>query len=158
MNTMEFKKVLSSGILGTSGMTVFSYLVSALMSQNFREPEIMCLLFKNLLKNPEQSEPYLTWLAWSVHYVIGFIFVLIYVKLWDNNTLKANLESGIFLGAICGIVGIIGWYFTLKIHPNPPKLNLKNFFILLFFAHIVFGIFAMIGYRLVKQRSDFIEK
>jgi hypothetical protein len=151
MKTIKFKKVLLSGMLGTSGMTVFSYVASELMSENFREPEIMCFLFKNLLVNPQQYEPYLILLAWSVHYVIGFIFVLIYVKLWDNNTLKSNLVSGIFLGAICGVVGIIGWYFTLKIHPNPPSLNLKNFFIILFFAHIVFGIFAMIGYRLVKK-------
>jgi hypothetical protein len=150
---MEFKKVLSSGILGTSAMTIFSYLVSQLMSKNFREPEIMSFLFKNLSITFLQYGTFLGYLAWTFHYIIGFSFVFIYVKLWDNNKVKPNLISGIFLGAITGIVGIIGWYITIKIHPNPPIVNLKNFFILLFFAHIVFGIFATIGYVLIKKNN-----
>ena len=154
MNTMEFKKVLSSGILGTLAMTIFSYWVSELMNENFREPEIMTILINNLSLIDKQYAPYL---GWSLHFIIGFSFVLIYVKLWDNNKLKPNIVSGMFLGAISGIIGIIGiigWYITLKIHPNPPIINLKNYFILLFFAHIVFGIFAMIGYNLVKKSTD----
>jgi hypothetical protein len=151
---MEFKKVLSSGILGTSAMTIFSYLISQLMSENFREPEIMSFLFKNLSITFLQYGTFLGYLAWTFHYIIGFSFVFIYVKLWDNNKVKPNLISGIFLGAITGIVGIIGWYITIKIHPNPPIVNLKNFFILLFFAHIVFGIFAMIGYVLIKKTTN----
>jgi hypothetical protein len=155
MNSIEFKKILSSGIIGTSAMTIFSYLVSELMSENFREPEIMTTLIKNLLLTAKQYSPYL---AWSLHYIIGFSFVLIYVRLWDNNKLKPNIETGLFLGAVTGIVGIIGWYFTLKIHPNPPIINLKHFFILLFFAHIVFGIFAVIGYVLVKKLTGNVER
>ena len=151
---MELKKVLSSGILGTSAMTIFSYLVSELMSENFREPEIMSFLFKNLSITFLQYETYLGYLAWTFHYIIGFSFVFIYVKLWDTNKLKPNLVSGMFLGAITGIIGIIGWYITFKLHPNPPIVNLRNFFILLFFAHIVFGIFATIGYVLIKKATD----
>ena len=151
---MEFKKVLSSGILGTSAMTIFSYLVSELMSDNFREPEIMSLLFKNLSITFLQYGTYLGCLAWVFHYIIGFSFVFIYVKLWDKNTIRPNIISGIFLGAITGIIGIIGWYITLRIHPNPPTVNLRNFFILLFFAHIVFGIFATLGYVLIKKTTD----
>jgi len=49
MNSMEFKKVLSSGTIGTSAMTIFSYLVSELMSENFREPEIQTSLIRSLL-------------------------------------------------------------------------------------------------------------
>jgi hypothetical protein len=156
MNTMEFKKVLSSGILGTSAMTIFSYLVSEVTNENFREPEIMTVLINNLLKNPHQY--YAPYLGWSLHYMIGFGFVLIYTKLWDNNKLKPNLKSGIYLGAISGIMGIVGWLTMFKIHPNPPLINLKNFFILLFFAHIIFGIFAMIGYVLVRKLRGHTER
>ena len=154
MNIMEFKKVFFSSILGTTAMTIFSYVVSEVMSDNFREPDVMSFFFKNLSKTFLQYGTYLGYLAWAIHYIIGFSFVFIYVKLWDNNTLKPNIVSGIFLGAIAGIFGIIGWYITFKIHPNPPIVNLKNFFIQLFFAHIVFGIFAMIGYNLVKKSTD----
>ncbi|MBC7407412.1 MAG: hypothetical protein H7339_03400 [Arcicella sp.] len=153
MNTMEFKKVLSSGILGTTAMTIFSYVVSEVKREDFREPEIMSLLFKNLSITFLQYGTYLGYLAWIIHYIIGFSFVFIYVKLWDNNKLKPNFISGIFLGAITGIIGIIGWYITLRIHPNPPTVNLRNFFILLFFAHIVFGIFATLGYVLIIKKT-----
>ena len=155
MNSLEFKKVFSAGIIGTSAMTIFSYLVSVLMNENFREPEIMTTLIKNLLQTAKQYSPSL---AWSLHYIIGFSFVLIYVRLWGNNKLKPNIETGLFLGAVTGIVAIIGWYFTLKIHPDPPIINLKHFFILLFFAHIVFGIFAVIGYVVVKKLTNKVER
>ncbi|MFP5042880.1 hypothetical protein [Parasediminibacterium sp. JCM 36343] len=154
MNTQEFKKVLSMGILATSAMTIFSYLVSELMSENFREPEIMTVFIKDLLPTAKQYAPYL---AWGLHYIIGFSFVIIYVKLWHSNKLKLNIQSGMLLGAISGIFGIIGWYITLKVYHNPLNTNLKDFFIILFFAHIVFGIFAMIGYALVKKRTDRIK-
>lgn len=152
---MEFKKVFSSGILGTSAMTILSYLISELLSENFREPKILAALIKNLLPATKQYAPYL---GWSLHYFIGFSFVFIYVKLWDNNVLRPTTMSGIFLGVISGILGIIGWYIVLKFHPNPPLLNLRNYFILLFFAHIVFGIFAFIGYVLVKKLSSNLER
>ncbi len=152
---MKFKKVLSAGIIGTSAMTIFSYLVSELMSENFREPEIQTILIKNLLPAAKQYAPYL---AWSLHYLIGFGFAFIYVRLWDYNKLKPNIESGMFLGAVSGIVGITGWYFTLKIHPELPVTNPKHFFILLFFAHIILGVFAMIGYILVKKLTDNVER
>jgi hypothetical protein len=155
MNSTEFKKVFFSGIIGTSAMTIFSYLVSVLMNGNFREPEIMTILIKNILPNATQYAPYL---AWSVHYFIGFIFVFFYVRLWDRNKLKPNIESGMFLGAVSGIVGIIGWYFTLKIHPELPVKYPKHFFILLFFAHIMLGIFAIIGYILIKKLTENVER
>lgn len=151
---MEFKKVLFSGIIGTSAMTIFSYLVSELMSENFREPEIQTILIKNILPTAKQYAPFL---AWSLHYFIGFSFVFIYVRLWDYNKLKSNIESGMFLGAVSGIVGIIGWWFTLKIYPNLPIINPKHFFILLFFAHIILGLCAMMGYILIKKSTDNVE-
>lgn len=155
MNSIEFKKVLSSGFIGTSAMTIFSYLVSEIMSENFREPEIQIIIIKNILPTATEYAPYL---AWSLHYFIGFSFAFIYVRLWDYNKLKPNIESGMFLGAVSGIVGIIGWYFTLKIYPNLPVINPKHFFILLFFAHIILGIFAMIGYVLIKKLTDNVDK
>ena len=55
MKSVEFKKVLSSGIIGTSAMTIFSYLVSELMKDNFREPEIQTYLIKNILPTAGHS-------------------------------------------------------------------------------------------------------
>ena len=89
---------------------------------------------------------------------IGFSFVFIYVRLWDHNKLKPNIVSGMFLGAVSGIVCMIGWYFTLKMYPSLPIINPNHFFILLFFAHIILGIFAMIGYILIKKLTDNVER
>lgn len=148
MSITQLKKIVVSGIIGTSAMTIFSYLVSKIMGENFREPEILAILIKNMLPT---ATPYAIYLGWVLHYLIGFAFVVVYVRLWDNNQLKPNVASGILLGAISGIIGIIGWYIVLKLHPNPPLINLINYFILLFFAHIVFGIFALVGYGLIKK-------
>ena len=153
MNSLEFKKVLFSGIIGTSAMTIFSYLISELMSDNFREPEIQTVLIGNILPTIKQFAPYL---AWSLHYFIGFGFI--YVRLWDYNKLRTNITSAILLGAVSGIIGIIGWYVTLIMYPDLPIINPKYFFILLFFAHIILGIFAMIGHVVIKQITDNSEK
>ena len=64
MNTMDFKKVLFSRILGTSAMTIFSYIVSELMSENFREPEIMTTLINNLLPPTNPYAPYFALFDW----------------------------------------------------------------------------------------------
>ncbi len=45
---MEFKKVLYAGILATSAMTIFSYLVSEITGENFREPELITMLINDL--------------------------------------------------------------------------------------------------------------
>lgn len=37
---MQTGKILISAIVGTSAMTIFSYLVSASENKNFREPEV----------------------------------------------------------------------------------------------------------------------
>lgn len=76
MNIMQFKKVLSSGIFGTTAMTIFSYVVSEVKHENFREPEIMSLLFKNLSIIILQYGTYLGYLAWICHYIIGFSLFL----------------------------------------------------------------------------------
>ena len=69
MNTMEFKKVLSSGILSTLAMTLFSYWVSELMNENFREPEIMTILINNLSLIDKQYVPYFR-MEFAFHYWI----------------------------------------------------------------------------------------
>lgn len=56
--------------------------------------------------------------------------------------------SGSFFGLICGFIGVAGWHFVLSIHPKPPLIDLKKYYIHLLVAHIIFGWGAALGYKL----------
>ena len=147
------RTVLYPGIAATSAMTLFSYLISALRDENFREPRVLSVLVKRLLSDDfshtlkKGAIP----AGWAIHYSVGFLFTAIYDRLWRYPSSKPTITRGALLGFVSGICGVIGWYITLQLHPCPPEKNLKNYFRHLIVAHIVFGIFALLAYRSIKS-------
>lgn len=150
---MQSGKILSSAIVGTSAMTLFSYLVSEIENKNFSEPEVLSQLIKRLPKisNSESSAEISGWLG---HYAIGILFVAIYDELWKDKKIKPSLTSGALLGAASGLAGVAAWKSIFEIHPNPPAMNLKKYFGHLIIAHIVFGIFSSLTYKLVSTEKS----
>ncbi|MEO5572714.1 MAG: hypothetical protein ABIT08_06975 [Bacteroidia bacterium] len=148
-------KILSSAIAGTSAMTLFSYLVSESKNKNFREPEILSQLIKRLpIQNSKTSADISGWCA---HYTVGIIFVALYHELWKETKIKPSITSGITLGALSGLVGIGTWQGIFGMHPNPPSKNLKKYFKHLMIAHMVFGAFSAISYKLTgidKRKNE----
>ena len=143
---MQTGKILISALVGTSAMTLFSYLVSESKNKNFREPEVLGKLVKRLPKTVSKGSAQL--LGWGMHYAIGTLFVASYSELWEQTKTKPSLTSGTLLGAASGVVGVMGWKFMFEAHPNPPAKNLKPFFGHLLLAHVVFGFFSAITYKL----------
>lgn len=135
-------------IAGTTAMTVFSYLVSRSKKRNFREPEVLGQLIKSLPM--KDSKDYSHVVGWSTHYGIGILFMVFYNEFWKRNIIKPSVTSGAMLGAASGLVGIIGWRSIFEIHPHPPAKNLKRFFGHLLLAHVVFGVFCSLVYKVVK--------
>ncbi|TDN95010.1 hypothetical protein DET49_10376 [Salegentibacter sp. 24] len=142
---MNTGKILISSIIGTSAMTIFSYLVSNSKNKNFREPEVLGKLIKALPLNISKDTAHLA--GWGMHYTIGFAFVASYNEIWKQTKVKPSLTSGILMGTASGVLGTLGWKLMFKVHPNPPAKNLKPFFGHLLLAHIVFGIFSALSYR-----------
>jgi hypothetical protein len=149
---MNTGKVLASAIVGTSAMTLFSYLISKKENKNYREPEILGQLVKRLPTDTSKKSADIA--GWFAHYTVGTLFVTLYNELWKRKKIEPTFTSGALLGAASGIVGIVGWKLFFESHPNPPAKNLKSYFGHLFLAHIVFGIFSSATYKLADANKN----
>lgn len=123
----------------TSLMTTFSYGVAAILKQQFREPELLNMLairLKIIKVTSDKNHP----LGWIVHYAVGVLFVAIIELIRAQANISLTILYYILAGAICGLIGIVMWFVTFRMHPNPPKLWYTAFYIQLILAHIIFGI------------------
>ncbi|MGZ5134833.1 MAG: hypothetical protein ACXWCG_06775, partial [Flavitalea sp.] len=130
---------------------LFSYLVSELQKENFREPEILARLMYRVV--PQMNKQFSHIAGWNLHYSVGLFFAICYAKLWARKK-GSSVRSGLLLGGLTGILAIIVWKTTLVIHPSPPKINFRRFYGHIFIAHLVFGCFASIGYRLLSSKTS----
>lgn len=143
---LQVGKIIISGLVGISAMTLFSYLISEKKNKNFREPELLGQLIHRLPTSASKKSTQMA--GWGLHYAIGIFFVACYSELWERTNLKPSLASGMMLGTANGLVGVVGWKLMFAKHPNPPAKNLKPFFGHLILAHVVFAVFGAITYRL----------
>lgn len=143
---MQTGKILISAIVGTSVMTLFSYLVSESKNKNYGEPEVLGELIKRLPKSGSKESARMA--GWGMHYAIGILFVACYSEIWQQTKVKPSLTSGMLLGAANGVAGVTGWKLMFEAHPNPPAKNLKPFFGHLMLAHVAFGVFCALTYNL----------
>jgi hypothetical protein len=147
---MRIRESVIPGIAGTSGMTLFSYLLSKKKQKNFKEPQLL----KKLLVRTGHNRSTASVIAWTVHYLIGILFSSIIRQLCKNYGLKADLKNGVLMGGVFGLTGIIGWQATLKIHPFPPKIKKPQFFFQLLIAHVIFGVIATRTYKVIQQKRS----
>src|SRR5690606_13093358 len=145
---MQILEILLAGFVGTSAMTLFSYRVSRSKNKNFREPQLLNELIDRLPQNASQKYP--KFAGWGIHYTIGLFFVACYSEIWDQTRLKPSFASGTVMGAVNGIVGVMGWKLMFKAHPNPPAKDLTPFFGHLIIAHMVFGVFSAITFSIAE--------
>lgn len=143
--------IVSAALLGTTVMTLFSYLVAEIQKEKFREPELLATLLRRLV--PELSSKYGRIAGWKIHYAVGLVFAIIYARLWEEKRVKPSAKSGLALGALSALPAIAVWRLTFLLHPSPPKIHFKRFYGHLFLAHLVFGAFAAIGYKIVMRQN-----
>ncbi|MCM0667066.1 hypothetical protein [Flavobacterium tyrosinilyticum] len=139
-------QILVSSIAATSAMTLFSYAVSATARELYKEPVLLSYILSHL--HLEVSPNVKNMLAWILHYIIGFGFVIAYHFLWIYKVLELTWPIGILLGAISGIIGIITWFVLFKLVPQKPNIDFKGYYLQLFAAHIIFGFIAYTVYIL----------
>ena len=143
-------KVISAGLVGTTFMTLFSYLVSEMQKENFKEPELLGKMLNRLI--PQFNSKTSQVAGWNIHYTVGLLFAVFYAQLWEKRKRKPTLKSGILLGGLSGILAFVVWRYTFKFHPVPPKIHFRKYYGHLLVTHIVFGAFASIGYNLIHSR------
>lgn len=143
---MNARQILSAGVIGTTFMTLFSYLMSYKKRKNFKEPETLSDLAERLF--PDVKRKYIEIACWNVHYAVGVFFAAIYAALWEQGKLKPGIKSALLLGAASGAFAILVWKSVFKVHPDPPPRDFKRYYGQLFTAHLIFGLTAYTGYKM----------
>ncbi|HEX6225369.1 MAG TPA: hypothetical protein VFZ52_13215 [Chryseolinea sp.] len=129
-------------VISTTLMTLFSYLVSFIRRKKFSEPELLNDLIRRW--NKKTFSAVTPFIGWFIHYAVGFFFNFLYQGYWITTDSNPTLISGVIFGALAGVVGILGWKVAFALHSNPPLTDFKEYYLQLFFAHIVFGVSALV--------------
>lgn len=135
---MQFDLILLSGFIGTLLMTMFSYIMSVILKDHFREPQLL-----NQLINGSSFIPFhvnrFSLAGWIIHFAIGFAFAFLFnliVDLWD---VEPSLLNGLVFGFIAGVAGIAGWKIMFRLVDYPPEIPLNRFLFQLIIVHLIFG-------------------
>jgi len=139
--------LLKMGVLATAGMTLFSYLLSIKKKEKFLEP----LALNQLVYPKDKKDQAHHVLGYGLHYLVGLFFSFFYLHLFNKKIISPNGWNFTWMGFLNGLIGSLGWYITLKLHNNPPKLKLGKYFLQLIVAHVIFGIFNGIVFKLEKK-------
>lgn len=133
-------------VIATAAMTLFSYLVGMKRNKKFHEPELLNSLINGAssIKITVSEKNILGWLA---HIGIGLIFTGVLLVLNKSKFIQFDILTVLLLGIVAGVFGIIGWAIMFKTNENPPEVHLKEFYLQLIVAHIIFLFFIMAGFN-----------
>lgn len=139
---MELIKVLVAGFLGTMMMTGFSYAMSRMKSQQFKEPRLLNMILRRSTydMNPSNNSV----LGWVVHFSIGVILMTLFYIFHLIFSFKISPVSILVYGISAGILSILSWHLMFIISPNTPNFALRDFYIQLLIAHILFALGAAV--------------
>ena len=135
-------------------MTLFSYLVSLTTKKNFTEPELLHEIAHEHL--PDVDEAIVKPASWTTHYGVGLAFTTAYSQVWERTSIKPTVASGAVLGALSGVAGILGWSQAFKLDGHHSADFRQKYYTQLMAAHIVFGIGAAVGYKLLSKNKKLI--
>lgn len=138
--------IILSSLVATSAMTLFTYIVAAITQKELGEPKFL----NRLIRSSRQFDTNTTdnhIAGWAIHYAIGLIFVVLIVAFQSITGYHLSIWLGMALGAIFGLMGVIGWIVMFSTHHDPPKIEFTVFLIQLVAAHIVFGLTLSIYFR-----------
>ena len=142
MNTI--KSVINAGVAGTTLMTLFSEVISKVKNSNYNEAEILAELLNRITPMDKQQSRVAGYVG---HYGVGQVFAAAYVAYLKKTNTKPSLLNGAVYGALSGLAGAVVWHGVFKAHPNPPGVDLSNYYKQLVLAHIVFGVTAAVVLR-----------
>lgn len=144
-DVMNFKRILTAGTTGTAVMTLFSVLLSKAAKKNYTEPVILGQLINRVTPLDIKTAD-LT--GWGAHWAMGLAFTAFYEKYLNLKKTNPSLANTLLFGTISGLTGIVVWHSTFKAHPNPPGVDVANFYKQLLIAHVVFGVGVALTYQL----------
>jgi hypothetical protein len=145
MKTAE--KIIIAGIVGTTFMTLYSYLKAKKENQEYVEPIMINKLIDNSKNLPSIRDEDIHPAGWVLHYLTGVSFVTLYWLLWKKCLKKPTIAKIIIVGSVSGLAGIMVWKALFTQHNRPPHNYRHGYYRQLFIAHIVFSYFALTTYK-----------
>ena len=146
-------KVIIAGVVGTTFMTLYSYLKAKKEDQEYLEPVMINKLIDNSKNLPSIADEDLHAAGWILHYTTGVGFFTMYHLLWKKALVKPTIFKSILLGSISGIVDILVWKQLFAQHDRPPRNYRYGYYRQLFVAHIVFAISAVPAYKVLGDSN-----
>ncbi|CAL66885.1 hypothetical protein [Christiangramia forsetii] len=130
--------ILLISVFATLMMTAFSYICGYISGNQFREPELLNQLINtsSLPLRPEKK----SLVGWLLHVLLGFLFAEMLLLSLEYTKLSPNWIFALISGVVAGIIGILGWQIMFSLNPDPPEIRLKNFYLQLVVAHVVFSL------------------
>jgi hypothetical protein len=145
MKPDEIRNIIAAGTVGTTAMTLFSYLISEKEGKNFKEPELLGKMVDRLSPAMEKQESAAT--GWAMHYAVGILFAALYYVILKKAGSNPAISRGLLFGGITGLPAILVWDVVFKVHPNPPRIPYAKYYKHLFVAHLIFGAFTFLQYK-----------
>lgn len=148
-----FEKIIIAGVVGTTFMTLYSYLKAKKENQEYVEPIMINKLIDNSKNLPSIKDEEIHPAGWGLHYATGISFVGLYWLLWKKVLTKPTTAKILIVGSISGLAGIAVWKSLFTQHDRPPKNYRNGYYRQLFVAHIIFSIFALTTYKSLEQNQ-----
>jgi hypothetical protein len=140
-------EIILSGLSGTLAMTLFIELVSAILKKPFHVVRTLARMLKCNSKNDSASKKYLTYcIAVIVHYSIGVMFAYAFDFALNKGLIELVWIHALLFGGLAGLIGIIGWRIFFAIHPNPPKIMLPQYLLVIWTGHLIYAVGTFLIY------------
>lgn len=150
MKTIE--KIIVAGVVGTTFMSLYSYLKAKKEDQEYVEPIMINKLIDNSKNLPSIQDEEAHPAGWLIHYTTGIGFVIAYQLLWKSALTKPTFGKIFTVGSLSGIVGILVWKMLFKQHDQPPRNYRYGYYRQLFIAHIIFASAALPTYKVLDEK------
>lgn len=144
-------KIILSGIVGTSFMTLYSYMLSKHKKEQYLEPELLNRLIDRSKYLPTVSDTKKNPAGWIAHYAIGLGFVITYRQVWKEVLINPSILKTLSVGTLSGLIGILSWKILFEQHENPPQNDRNGYYIQLLYAHLWFAAFSILTYKKLSK-------
>ena len=148
------EKIVIAGIVGTTFMTLYSYIKSKREHQQYVEPVMINKLIDNSENLPEIKDEYHNPYGYILHYATGTGFMAAYYLLWEKALARPTFAKTLSLGVLSGITGIAVWKLLFVQHERPPHNYRYGYYRQLFIAHIIFTLFAIPTYKVLGNCKE----
>ncbi|KOS05442.1 hypothetical protein AM493_04915 [Flavobacterium akiainvivens] len=152
-NMKAIDKIIIAGIVGTSFMTLYSYLRSKKEDEEYVEPVMINKLIDNSENLPSISNEDAHPAGWGLHYATGIGFMAVYWLIWKKALARPTRNKILLLGILSGLVGIAVWKMLFSQHDRPPHNYRYGYYRQLLIAHIVFTLFSVTTYKLLDKEN-----